>query len=282
MTGERGQLFVAVALFALFAPSLIFAGAGNAGVPTESLWFSKDPFYAGEQVTVYAPLYNSSAYRFRGLVTLSDNGTTIGSKEFLLEPNGASEIVSFPWEATGGEHAFSLVITEGTFFLDNKNFVDLPVSGKTPTEVRRFVEEKPKVSEPPAEEGVETQRYLSSAIPRAIISDTVPVLGGLERFRVDQARRALNTSDAIETRILSGVSDSATSSVATTTPSKGGWSTLGEGLAGGDFLRTPWQYAKLFFMLIYTFFTTNVYAFYILLAFIIYKVVRGVFHLFFS
>ncbi|OGZ06533.1 MAG: hypothetical protein A3C93_04955 [Candidatus Lloydbacteria bacterium RIFCSPHIGHO2_02_FULL_54_17] len=284
MTPLKRPLLVLALLAAVLVPGVLFAEAGNAGVPVEPLWFSKDPFFVGDDVVIYAPLYNSSPYRFRGNVSLYDNGKIIGVEDFLLSPDGGSAIAAFPWKATGGEHAFSLAVIDGTFFTDNKNFIDLPISGKTATEIRRFVENKPAApsnGESSVENGAEPIKYLSMDIPKAIISDAVPILGGIERFRIDQAERAIRGVDAIQSTIVSGYTATSTPSTATSTEAVGPWGTFGEGLADGDFLRTPWEYVKLFFVLIYEFFTTNVYAFYILLCFVAYKVVRGIFALFF-
>ena len=256
----------------------MIAGTGSAGVPAELIWFSKEPFFVGDEITIYAPLFNSSPYRFRGSAALEDNGQVIGKQKFALLPDGGPSVLAFPWKATAGEHVFSVVVVGGEFFSDSKNFIDLPIAQETASEVKRIVEPKP-IPPAPADESPAI-KYLSAVVPKAFVADTVPILGAMEQFRVNQAARARAGIGNIQSAIASGTPRSATSRAVFVEAGESGWETLAGGIMEGNIIRTPWEYVKLFFTLIYEFFASNVYAFYILLCYLAYKVIRGILNLF--
>lgn len=104
--------FILAALFVVVTPAPLFAATAPAGVPRDALWFSKEPFFVGETITIFTVVYNSTDYRLSGTMELRDGTTTISTKEFIVETLGASQIVSFPWTVTPGSHLFSAVITQ--------------------------------------------------------------------------------------------------------------------------------------------------------------------------
>lgn len=271
-------------------PGFVWANV-SAGVPTEPLWFSKDPFFAGDQITIFAPLYNSSPYPFTGKVILSDGKMIVGAQEFTLAPGGSSQVFLFPWEAVPGEHAFSIVVAGGKFISTEKNLLDLPIAKTTTNTVKRlvgtnkFLPPKTLVGLPNTEnlfpnlfpDGIPTTQYLSTKIPASMTHQVLPVLGSIEKFRVSRGVHAdamVNLAQAnIDSKNISGTVGDGGQLVA---PASSGWETLTAGVESGGVFRTPWEYVKLFFVLCYQFFTTNAYAFYILLSYIVYRIIRTI------
>lgn len=136
---RMGTLSLFLAASFLF-PFTLFAGTVPAGVPDRSLWFSKDPFFVDDTITIYTLLYNSSSYRFVGTLSLFDGTTTIGEKDFALNGSGASLVVSFPWTVTNGNHAFSGTITSKELFTNGGVKVNEPVTMMQTGEVKRFAD----------------------------------------------------------------------------------------------------------------------------------------------
>lgn len=206
---------------------------------------------------------------------LRDGTTIIGTKQFILLPDGASTVIAFPWKATEGDHIFSLSVTGGQFISSKQDFIDLPISGGNIDVIRRFVHSKqvaPVETSPasPTTGNVATEeapviQYLSTKIPTSIAQGTLPILGSVEAFRVAEATRASDMVSALQTTL-------ATEEVSV--KNETGWETLLQGVRGGDIIHTPWGYVKLFFALCYGFITTNVYVFYIMLSYILYSIVR--------
>ena len=264
-------LFALLIIFSFAVPATLFAASVSAGVPTELIWFSKDPFVESDQITIFAPLYNRSTYRFQGTLTLRDGDVTLGVRQFVLAA-GSSEIFAFPWLVTRGEHSFSVLISGGEFVSVGKNTVDLPIAEGTAQAVKRFVESKPiplaSSSAPETatpSQGANVTDYLSTKIPDALRDDALPVVGRIEDFRLNQATRA----EAVATGIIAGLpvsQDASTDSSA--------WGVWRAGVVSGEIIHTPWEYVKLFFVLCYQFLTGNIYVFYIFCSYVIYLLVR--------
>jgi hypothetical protein len=262
------SFFILLFLFSFIVPATLFAATISAGIPTELIWFSKDPFVEGDQITIFTPLYNRSTYRFQGMLTLRDGNVTLGVKQFALGPGGTSEIFAFPWVVTRGEHSFSVLISGGEFVSSGKNAVDLPISEVTAQAVKRFVEPKLAVVVPASSsttdktvsEETPITDYLSSKVPASLERDALPVVGRIENFRLDQAARA----DTMVNNTLAGIP------LSTTTPSDiNAWGVFREGVIKGDIIHTPWGYVQLFLVLCYQFLTANLYAFYIFCSYVI-------------
>ncbi len=134
------RIFYIFSICLFFAPGTLFAAVAPAGIADNALWFSKDPFFEGDSITIYTLLYNSSANQLSGTLTLYDGTTTLANKLFTVSGGGASSIVSFPWKVTSGTHVFSAVITSKEFttiaFAPTGDTVATPKTG----EVKRFAD----------------------------------------------------------------------------------------------------------------------------------------------
>lgn len=135
------KLFITTyfALMLFIAPQILLASVVPAGTLDNSIWFSKDPFFVGESITVHTILYNSSKYNLEGTLTIRNGTTTIGSKYFMLDGGGASTIFSFPWTVTKGEHLFTATISN-PFLTKNNTRVDDTISSTKTNELKRFAD----------------------------------------------------------------------------------------------------------------------------------------------
>ena len=105
----------ALTLSLLFLPLVgLAAPLSNAGFLQGGIWYSKDPFFAGDTVRVYAALFNSSAEDIAGTVEFLDNKKPLGAADFFVERGGKFVQVWVDWKATEGEHLVEAVITKAS------------------------------------------------------------------------------------------------------------------------------------------------------------------------
>jgi len=87
------------------APSTIGFVQGN-------IWFSKDPFFAGNAVRIYSGVFNAGVDDIIGTVEFYDNGTKLGASEFQAVGGGRLREVWSDWQAVAGRHKISAKITK--------------------------------------------------------------------------------------------------------------------------------------------------------------------------
>lgn len=110
-------LFIIASLF--FASHVFAIGPAidNAGFVQSNIWYSKDPFYAGDKIRIYTVIFNGSAYDLSGAVEFLDNGVLVGKADFALASGGRVRDLWIDWKATEGKHTitarFANVISDG-------------------------------------------------------------------------------------------------------------------------------------------------------------------------
>lgn len=111
---RRGKLkiFCALVIFILgfhssFAAEEILK---NVGFLPSNIWYSKDPFFAGDKIRVYTVIFNGSDSDLEGQVEFYDNGVSIGKTDFSLAGGGRIRDIWINWMATGGNHTISAKI----------------------------------------------------------------------------------------------------------------------------------------------------------------------------
>lgn len=101
---------VIILLFFLIAPT--FTSAQSAGFLSDNIWYSKDPFFAGDKVRIYSAIFNSTEWDIVGKVGFYDNQKLIGNSEFFVERNGNLAKTWIDWQVSEGEHKISAKIQE--------------------------------------------------------------------------------------------------------------------------------------------------------------------------
>lgn len=100
--------FVSILATAFFS---VASAAGSIGFVQGNIWYSKDPFFAGDTVRVYSAIFNGQTDDIVGSVTFYDNGEALGSMPFTATSGKLREVWT-DWKATTGEHTISAKITE--------------------------------------------------------------------------------------------------------------------------------------------------------------------------
>jgi hypothetical protein len=82
----------------------------NTGLVPSNIWFSKDPFYAGDKVRIYSVVFSGSAKDLRGRVNFYDNNKLLCTSEFASIALRISEVWC-DWAVDEGKHNISIKIT---------------------------------------------------------------------------------------------------------------------------------------------------------------------------
>jgi hypothetical protein len=136
-----------------------------AGFAPGSLWLSHNLPVAGSAVRIYAVMYNAGTAAVEGSVTFKEDGTSVGSSPFSLEP-GESEIESVTWTPSEGTH---VVTAEITSIIDKKTKEQATITNTSTPSVSVTVS-----PEPPKPAVVEA---VNSA--QTIVSSSTPVVSGV-------------------------------------------------------------------------------------------------------
>ena len=86
----------------------------NAGFVPANIWYSKDPFFAGDKIRIYTIIFNGSSYDLEGTVEFLDNGALVGKSVFSLSGGGRVRDVWVDIKAKEGKHTMSARITGAT------------------------------------------------------------------------------------------------------------------------------------------------------------------------
>lgn len=100
----------------IFVAAIVFvfpfaAHADAAGFPGGSVWLSKVAAYEGETVTFYTAVYDADQKNLAATVAFRVDGKEVNGKAIDLKP-GASQLISFDWQAKTGTHTIDAVIRD--------------------------------------------------------------------------------------------------------------------------------------------------------------------------
>jgi hypothetical protein len=101
---------ILIAIFLLVPLISVAQDTANAGF-VSGLWYSKTPFFAGEEVRIYSAIQNQSGFDIKGKIQFLDNGELIGESGFSVI-NGRLIERWVDWKVNEGNHKISVQIVE--------------------------------------------------------------------------------------------------------------------------------------------------------------------------
>ena len=117
-------------LIIFLLPVFVFAqGDINAGF-VSGLWYSKEPFFAGENIRIYGAIRNHSGYDIDGTLRFFDREQIIGEKKFSAI-NGELIQEWIDWKVTEGEHEISVKIIDAQRSEPGSGFVSVSLNPTT-------------------------------------------------------------------------------------------------------------------------------------------------------
>jgi hypothetical protein len=208
-------------------------------------------------------------------------------------------VVSFPWIATPGTHSFFALIEQGEFvssaptstasvietskvkrtasYDENKN--GIPDENEPPIPKPRASATTSASSTLPEDPAKTAKDVIAEEAPKPIADLALPILGSVESFRIDEAKRASRNANDALSRIASD--KGTTTGALAGDAKKDGWGVLAGGMFDGSVVRSPFDHVKLFFALLARAVTSHPYVFYAILALILYKAARVLIGIFF-
>jgi hypothetical protein len=294
-------------ILAFIVPMFASAATSSVGIPTGGIWFSKEPFFVGDQITVNTLVFNATGEVVRGSLELLDGTVILQQKDVAVDP-GDSKVISFPVQVTRGAHTFQIRVAGGDFTGSG----GVPIATKSTghyvgqtIELKRTAVANPALvqSAPIAAptladvsttspitssdaQGVadSVEKVIPAKVVEPVVSLAVPVIGATESFRVGQAnastRRISDTINDLTKTIgvekVLGVSTStvgsAKSSAAALLSKITAWSIFRTGVTSSNFVQSPFGYIKLFIFLLFHAIISAAWLFYGISAFILFKI----------
>ena len=101
-----GLLFLGLSILVIpFNSRADIAPASSVDFVRNQIWFSKQPFYSGDQIKIYTSIFNSGPADTRGTVEFYGNQKLLGHSDFSLVA-GSAQIVWTSWKADLGTYNF--------------------------------------------------------------------------------------------------------------------------------------------------------------------------------
>ena len=108
-----GRISLISLLAAALLPIAAYADTGHAGFPAGSIWLSTTAPLSGQETTVYAVVYNSTATKLDGTLAFTVDTKALSTMAISLAA-GASQIYSTKWTASEGTHSFGAQLSGTT------------------------------------------------------------------------------------------------------------------------------------------------------------------------
>ena len=247
----------------------------NAGFVPGNIWYSKDPFYDGDQIKIYTLIFDPQQSTLSGTVDFFDQNILLGTKTFSVQA-GAVKDISVNWTVTAGTHIIFAKIENAEFLAANGTTTDAGLAGTETEKSSRIV--TPKIilgtSDANTDQGSGTlggsvqnlADTVKNNIPNFISTPIINTTNALETFRQDTAATSDNNTAKTSAEIKTLYPTGTASPTTTTKP---------------NFFLKPFDYVKLFFYSLISFIFNNPYLFYGLLFMLVFFIVRYFWKLFF-
>lgn len=265
------KYFLALLLPLLFLPTFVFAVSNSGFIPGQ-IWFSKDSLKEGEIVNIHTAVWNGEDSSISTKVEFYDKNTILGSRDVILTPLSLKD-VSISWKVTQGEHIISAKITSSTITIDGKK-ENVALSTITTSNNKVFIPVTVKDSDGNIVSGqdkVQTQIQntgdkISSMLPENVNSYISDSFNSIEDFREKTSDKVSIIKDDTQVQLDELNKQSKDSNIKITTKTNIDEAT-----------KKPITYIKLFIFSILSFVFSNKIAFYLILLFLVFYVLRFIF-----
>lgn len=212
---------------------------GNVGIIKSGIWYSKDPFYAGDKVRVYTLIFNGSQYDLLGEAVFDDNNKVLCTGSFTAGA-GRTQEVWCDFTASLGTHKISAKIINPKIAPVGEAPQVIVLENNISGISERLVSAPPKKTEQAFDDTTKASSSLSTSTPSAIEK-------GLEFFRgtvLQVLPEKITSEDVVD----------GGEQIASATPK-----TIRDGVVkiidsvGADKLKTPIMLIVDFFVMIYNF-----------------------------
>ena len=268
-----------ISLFLLLMP-LSFYAAGtldNVGFVQKNIWYSQDPFFEGDTITIYTVVFNSGSDTVTGVVEFYDKTVILGKQNFTVEP-GTFKNLSVDWNVLAGDHVISAQIVDSEVLLPGGEKESTLLELNKTEEDKRFVpktiveEDGNTLNDEVAERIEDVQDFIKDKTPDVVEEKVSKITSGIEEWRektgdtlkekVEEVKQKLEEIKKVEEeegQIGEEVSEK---------PS------FTKAVEGRSKLQTPFTYAKLWFLKLLSFIFAHKLLFYGLTILLIFFILR--------
>lgn len=297
-----------IIIFGIFLSGFLpVAFADNSrGIITGAIWYSETELKEGESVKIYTAVWNPESENLTGTVIFNDKNTVLGKKDFIAQPETLEEVF-IEWKIPAGEHAISARITNTRVTKTDGGTRSVSLSETETPEYKFFVSKKIVPAEKTGEkesdikslslenstedENKDSGSLLSKA--ENIVSEHTPeflkpATDSLENFRLSTAEKLENKKESFKKEIeeakvetqtnpvekdeKTSVKSDAKSAVAEEkidSEKKESKETIGKA--------SPMAYAGFFFSMLGSYIFSHGILFYIILAVIVFFILRFIY-----
>lgn len=249
-------------IFSVLGTQNTYAQAQNSGFVPASIWYSIDPFEEGAKIKIYTFIFNGDKRELTGTVLFFNKDTLLGKKDFVIPPERARDVF-IDWTAEAGKHKIFAKIENAKFVISKGQYENATLKQVQTKESERTVDKKITTKEP--EKEIVDSNSATTA-PAVSVENIKKVIGE-------------NTPEFIEKPIIAsvaGVEDFRSSTGIAVHEKKVNTNKEINALKekeGNMFLK-PFKYTQFFLLSILSFILNNIYIFYIILALLMFLILR--------
>jgi len=136
------KLFILIFFLSLFSPLANFALADNfnAGFVPGPIWYSKYPFFTGDELRIYTAIYNNTDYDLEGEAFFYDGNIMINQLNFSLARGVGARDLWVDYLATLGTHQFKIEIKNAFLTNSDGEKISFDTVGQTSVAQEVFVD----------------------------------------------------------------------------------------------------------------------------------------------
>ncbi len=254
----------------IFSAPIVFAQdrvVENAGFIPDTLWLSKDQTLAGETITIYTAVWNSSPEDISGSVIFYDNDTKLATIPFILSGNGSTKVLSTQWKVSAGNHKLYATVSESKGASQGKPEVTVSLAYDETKTTEKFVSAPVK-----AESATGTTKEIAVEVVENLQAKIEEVLPSGIKDVSHVVARATEPLREVVREISQDEVSKAKESLRQPKPKS-------ESLF--DSVQGPFAYTKLFFFALLSFVSNNAIIFYGLAFIVLFYILRFFKNLFF-
>lgn len=208
--------FILLTILGIFFAKIAFAGiASPTGIIPGALWYSKETFTADETIKIYTALWNGEKENLQAKVEFYDKNVVLGTRDVNVLPEQLLE-VSVPWKVTSGDHILSAKIASSRI-----NNVSIILNNNQTEKKRIFVPilvenengEKVTTSNSIKDQIKKTTTEIENSLPSSISSSVSNIFAKMDEARSDLSQKIIISKDQAKSdleNIKSGAGEDST------------------------------------------------------------------------
>lgn len=262
MIFKKTAIFFLLILF-LFPIVSINAQNSKAGFAPGNIWYSKDPFYEGDKIEIYAFIFNPENKELSGTVVIFDNTIFLGKKDFVLSPKAAKNVY-INWTVTAGDHNIFAKIEDSKFKTADGKYervylAENETEKNSRTVAKTIVTKNLSTTKETALPGTveNIKKVIEEKTPAFILEPIISTTDKIEAFRINAVIVTTNKKEEVKKEIkVLGTSDEKSKTNNTKLENE-----------NSNSIMKPFKYVELFLLSLSSFILNNKVIFYGLIIF---------------